>query len=190
MRTEILEQPAAAQNRRQSADVQGVKAWVARAAKGPIVMETLDVGPLAAEEVEVAVDHCGLCHSDLSVLNNDWGISRFPAVLGHEVVGRVTAVGPATKGLSVGQRVGVGWYSGSDMHCRQCMSGNHHLCPNAQATILATAAGSRRTSARTARGPFPCRRVYAPPTPGRCCAAASPCLARWRCTRNPPTASA
>src|SRR5271167_4510281 len=100
------------------------KAWVAKAAKQPMVLETVDLGPLGAEEAEVAVEHCGLCHSDLSVLNNDWGISRYPAILGHEVIGRVTALGPNTKGLAVGQRVGVGWNSGSCMHCHQCMSGD------------------------------------------------------------------
>ena len=50
------------------------KAWVARAAKQPMVLETVDLGPLGAEEVEVAVESCGLCHSDLSMLNNEWGI--------------------------------------------------------------------------------------------------------------------
>jgi alcohol/geraniol dehydrogenase (NADP+) len=113
-----------------------IKAWVAKSAQQPIVQESVDLGPLGAEEVEVAVEHCGLCRSDLSVLNNEWGISQYPAVLGHEAVGRITALGPSTKGLNVGQRVGVGWFSGSDMHCRQCMSGNHHLCPQAQPTII------------------------------------------------------
>jgi uncharacterized zinc-type alcohol dehydrogenase-like protein len=113
-----------------------IKAWVAKAAKQSMALETVDLGPLGAEDVEVAVEHCGLCHSDVSVLNNEWGISQFPATLGHEVVGRITAVGPSAKGLKAGQRVGVGWFSGSDMHCRQCMSGNHHLCPQAQATIV------------------------------------------------------
>jgi alcohol/geraniol dehydrogenase (NADP+) len=114
----------------------GIKAWIAKAAKQPMVLETVDLGPLGAEDVEVAVEHCGVCSSDLSVLNNDWGISRYPAILGHEVVGRITAVGPNAKGLKVGQRVGVGWFSGSCMHCRQCMSGSHHLCPEVQATII------------------------------------------------------
>ena len=112
------------------------KAWVAKAAKQPMVLETVDLGPLGVEDVEVAVEHCGLCHSDLSVLNNDWGISQYPAILGHEVTGRVTAIGPNAKGLQVGQRVGVGWSSGSCMHCRQCMSGSHHLCPQVQFTIV------------------------------------------------------
>jgi uncharacterized zinc-type alcohol dehydrogenase-like protein len=114
----------------------GIKAWIAKAAKQPMVLETVDLGPLGAEDVEVAVEHCGVCHSDLSVLNNDWGISQYPAILGHEVVGRVTAVGPNAKGLKAGQRVGVGWFSGSCMHCRQCKSGSHHLCPEVQATII------------------------------------------------------
>jgi uncharacterized zinc-type alcohol dehydrogenase-like protein len=111
-------------------------AWIAKGPKQPMALETLDLGPLGAEDVEVSVEHCGVCHSDLSVLNNEWGISQYPAVLGHEVSGRVTALGPNAKGLTVGQRVGVGWNSASCMHCRQCMSGNHHLCPQVQATIL------------------------------------------------------
>jgi hypothetical protein len=86
------------------------KAWVVKAAKQPLVLETVDLGPLGVEDVEIAVENCGLCHSDLSILNNDWGISQYPAILGHEVIGRVTAVGPNAKGLKVGQRVGAGWY--------------------------------------------------------------------------------
>jgi len=111
-------------------------AWVTKGAKQPMVLESGDLGPLGAEDVEVAVEHCGLCHSDVSVLNNEWGISQYPAILGHEVVGAITAVGPNAKRLKVGQRVGVGWYSGSCMHCHQCMSGSHHLCPQVQATIV------------------------------------------------------
>ncbi len=101
-----------------------------------MTLETVDLGPIGPEDVEVAVEHCGLCHSDLSVLKNEWGISQFPAILGHEVVGRVTALGQNAKGIEIGQRVGVGWNSGSCMHCRQCMSGDHNLCPQAQVTIV------------------------------------------------------
>jgi len=119
-----------------SEQVTNHKAWVAKAAKQPMVLEAVDLGPLGTEEVEVAVEYCGLCHSDLSALNNDWGNSQFPAILGHEVTGRVAAIGPNAKGLKVGQRVGVGWNSGSCMHCHQCMSGSHHLCPEVQTTIF------------------------------------------------------
>src|SRR5678816_959119 len=117
-------------------DAMKYKAWVAKAAKQPMVLETVDLGPLGIEEVEVAVEHTGLCHSDLSVLNNEWGFSQYPAILGHEVIGRVSAIGPNAKGLTVGQRVGVGWSSRSCMHCRQCMAGRHHLCPQVQFTIV------------------------------------------------------
>ncbi len=111
-------------------------AWTATAAKQRMALQPIDLGPLEAENVHIAVEHCGLCHSDLSVLNNEWGISQYPAILGHEVIGRIADVGPNVKGLTIGQRVGVGWNSGSCMHCRQCMSGSHHLCPRVQPTII------------------------------------------------------
>ena len=144
MNTALTEAPSNPSKQAQPASVSGAeprpatrhKAWIAKAAKQPMVFEVVDLGPIGAEEVEVAVEHCGLCHSDVSVLNNEWGISQYPAILGHEVIGRITAVGPNAKGVKVGQRVGVGWNSGSCMHCHQCMSGNHHLCPQVQATIV------------------------------------------------------
>jgi uncharacterized zinc-type alcohol dehydrogenase-like protein len=101
-----------------------------------LARQQVELGPLGDEEVEVQVEHCGLCHSDLSMQNNDWGFSQFPAVLGHEAVGRVVEVGRAAKGLKVGQRVGIGWTAGSCMHCRQCLSGNHHLCPESTFIIV------------------------------------------------------
>jgi uncharacterized zinc-type alcohol dehydrogenase-like protein len=112
------------------------QAWVVKGAKQPFVLESADLGPLGAEDVEVKIEHCGLCHSDLSVWANEWGNSQYPATLGHEAIGRITAIGTAAKGVSVGQRVGVGWYLRSCMHCRQCMSGHQHLCPEGQVTIV------------------------------------------------------
>jgi uncharacterized zinc-type alcohol dehydrogenase-like protein len=117
-------------------DARTIKAWVVKGPKQPMVLESVDPGPLGTEDAEVTVEHCGLCHSDLSVLNNEWGISQYPAILGHEVVGRVTAIGPDAKGLQIGQRVGIGWCSGCDLSCPQCISGNHHLCPRAEPTII------------------------------------------------------
>jgi alcohol/geraniol dehydrogenase (NADP+) len=140
MNTTLIEnptEPASKSRPKPSASASAAnKAWVAKAAKQPLVLETVDLGPFEPEHVEIAVEHCGLCHSDLSVLNNDWGISQYPAILGHEVVGRITAMGPGAKGLTVGQRVGVGWNSASCMHCHQCMSGSHNLCPEVQMTIV------------------------------------------------------
>lgn len=134
-----------------------IKAWIATAAKQKMVLQDVDLGPLGAEEVEVTVQHCGLCHSDVSVLNNEWGISQFPAILGHEAIGRVAAVGAASKGLKVGQRVGVGWTAASCMHCRQCLSGDQHLCPEARPTIV----GHRGAFAQRVR----CHWAWAIPLP-------------------------
>lgn len=113
-----------------------ITGWVATAPKQPLQWQTIDAGALGAEEVEVRVDYCGVCHSDLSVLHNDWGNARYPFIPGHEVIGTITALGPQAKGLQVGQRVGIGWTNGSCMHCQSCLSGDQHLCRESVATIL------------------------------------------------------
>jgi uncharacterized zinc-type alcohol dehydrogenase-like protein len=113
-----------------------IDAWVAPQAEQAMVRRQIDLGPLGPEEVEVQVEHCGLCHSDLSMLNNEWGVATYPAVLGHEAIGTVVDVGSAAKGIKVGQRVGVGWTAQSCMHCRPCLSGDQHLCAQALPTIV------------------------------------------------------
>src|SRR5487761_2574001 len=100
-----------------------IRAWAASASKAPLQPIEYAPGPLGDEQVDITVSHCGICHSDLSMLDNDWGSSTFPLVAGHEIIGTVAAFGPDAKGLRVGQRVGLGWYAGSCMHCTQCMSG-------------------------------------------------------------------
>jgi uncharacterized zinc-type alcohol dehydrogenase-like protein len=121
-----------------------IDAWVATAAKQKLVRQQIDLGPLGPEEVEVEVESSGLCHSDISMLNNEWGLSTYPLVLGHEIIGRVVAVGPVAKGIAVGQRVGVGWTAFSCMHCRQCLSGDQHLCLEAKPTIIGHRGGFAR----------------------------------------------
>lgn len=113
-----------------------IRGWASRGAKQKLEPFTYNAGPLGPEEVEIAVQYCGLCHSDLSILNNEWGLSQYPAILGHEAVGRIVAVGDYVKGLRVGQKVGVGWTAGSCMHCRECMTGNNNLCTEAVPTIV------------------------------------------------------
>ena len=112
-----------------------IKAWAAHAAGGRLQPFEYDPGPLGAEEVEVAVEHCGICHSDLSMLDNEWGMTAYPFVPGHEGVGRVVAMGAQAKGLHVGQRVGIGWNAHSCLHCAQCLAGRQHLCRQVQGTI-------------------------------------------------------
>ena len=113
-----------------------IKSWAALAAGAPLTPFDYDPGPLGAEDVEIAVDYCGICHSDLSMLDNEWGMSSYPLVPGHEVVGRVVALGAHTKGLKLGQVVGLGWTAASCMHCSSCMGGDHNLCSTAVPTIV------------------------------------------------------
>jgi alcohol/geraniol dehydrogenase (NADP+) len=112
-----------------------IRALAATQPRGPLAAWGYDAPPLPDEQVEVAVEHCGVCHSDLSMLDNDWQRTRYPLVPGHEVVGRVVAVGAAARRLKVGDRVGVGWYTSSCMHCEQCLRGRHHLCGAATGLI-------------------------------------------------------
>ena len=113
-----------------------IHALAALAAKQPLQPFTFDPGPLGDGQVEIAVESCGICHSDLSMLDNDWGMTAYPFVPGHEVVGRVVALGAHTKRLKLGDRVGLGWYSNSCGSCYQCLSGNQNLCGSAEGTIV------------------------------------------------------
>src|SRR5581483_7464063 len=100
-----------------------IHAYAAKASKQPLVAYDYEPGPLADGEVEVAVTHCGICHSDLSMADNEWGMTAYPLVPGHEAVGTVAAVGRGVTTLQVGQRVGVGWLCGSCGHCEWCLRG-------------------------------------------------------------------
>jgi len=113
-----------------------IKAFAALGKGQPLQPFEFDAGPLKSEQIEIKVSHCGICHSDLSMLDNDWGLSTYPLVAGHEVVGTVTAAGPAVKRVKVGDRVGLGWFSGSCMSCPQCLAGDHNLCATVESTII------------------------------------------------------
>lgn len=113
-----------------------IRAMAVREARGSLAPFEYNPGPLGDEQVEIRVEYCGLCHSDMSMANNDWGMTQYPFVPGHEVVGTVAAVGQGVKGRQVGDRVGLGWFSGSCMSCRTCMGGDHNLCATAEQTIV------------------------------------------------------
>ena len=114
----------------------GIRAWAAPRATATMESFAYDPAPLGDEEVEVAVEHCGLCHSDLSMIDDEWRRSRFPLVPGHEAVGRVVAAGAKVRRVAPGDRVGVGWYASSCMACTECLAGDAHLCARATETIV------------------------------------------------------
>lgn len=113
-----------------------IRAYAAQEAGGEFKNFEFDPGELRPEQVEVKVSHCGICHSDLSMRNNDWGMTVFPFVGGHEAIGEVTAVGENVKGLQIGDKVGIGWNSGSCLHCDQCLAGYHINCTSLEQTIV------------------------------------------------------
>ncbi|MBT8185267.1 MAG: NAD(P)-dependent alcohol dehydrogenase [Eudoraea sp.] len=113
-----------------------VKAYAAKEPKAKLKPFSYELGTLGAEQVDIKVAYCGICHSDLSMINNDWGMTQYPIVPGHEIVGEVIATGTAVKNVKVGDKVGLGWFSASCMSCQQCMDGAHHLCANNESTIV------------------------------------------------------
>jgi uncharacterized zinc-type alcohol dehydrogenase-like protein len=115
------------------AQIQGLAAHAAGAELLPF---HYDPGKLGLHEVEIAITHCGICHSDLHLISNDWGISQYPFIPGHEIIGAVAAVGSQVTSFQIGQRVGLGWQSNSCGICEWCMRGMENLCPDAEGTCV------------------------------------------------------
>lgn len=87
-------------------------------------------------ECLIKVQYCGICHSDIHMIDNDWGVSHYPLVPGHEVIGVVEAIGPQVNHLKVGDKVGVGWQRSSCLQCSDCLHGNENLCDQNQGLIV------------------------------------------------------
>jgi uncharacterized zinc-type alcohol dehydrogenase-like protein len=83
---------------------------------------------------------CGICHSDLHMIDNDWEMTNYPIVPGHEVIGEVIEIGSQVNHIKVGDRVGIGWQRTSCLSCRDCLRGSENLCDQMQA-LIATGPG-------------------------------------------------
>ena len=112
------------------------RAYAAKSAKGEFELIEYDPGEMKSDEIEIAVEHCGLCHSDLSLVDDEWGVSQFPLVAGHEIVGIVKEAGDRVTHLKPGDRVGVGWFSRSCLICDPCMEGDHNMCRTVEQTAV------------------------------------------------------
>lgn len=123
---------------RSSRQIHAFAAMRARDALRPYDYAAGELGPL---EVEIAITHCGICHSDLHLIDNDWGISRYPLVPGHEIVGTISQAGSEVAGLRAGQRVGVGWLAGACMSCDRCRGGDENLCFQPRPTCVGREGG-------------------------------------------------
>jgi hypothetical protein len=118
-------------------EAMSIHAYAAKGAKQALESFEFDPGPLGDHEVEVAVTHCGICHSDVSMIDNDWGMAAFPLIPGHEVVGTVAAMGQL------------------------------RMVRPRQGPSLHEAAGHDRLPSRRLCGPRPRRRALRPAHPGR-----------------------
>ena len=120
-----------------------IAGYAALAAKKPLVQHAFEPSPLLPTEVEVEISHCGICRSDIHLIDDDWGLSTYPLVPGHEIVGTVVDAGPECE-HSVGQRVGIGWQRSACLECELCRAGHENLCAKQQATCLGNMGGFAR----------------------------------------------
>lgn len=131
-----------------------VHAFAALQKKSPLTpfsYRAADPGPY---EIEVDITHCGICHSDIHLIDNDWGTSRYPLVPGHEIIGLVRRSGPAVA-ISPGTRVGIGWQRSACMECDECVSGRENLCLRHEATCVLHYGGFAKRITVDARFAFP-----------------------------------
>jgi uncharacterized zinc-type alcohol dehydrogenase-like protein len=113
-----------------------IKAYAVMAPKQQLQRFEYDPAPLGPNEVEVAVECCGICHSDIHVIDNDWMSSVYPLVPGHEVVGSVSRIGAYVSHVKVGDRVGIGWECDSCGTCEWCTKGEENNCQQNRATCV------------------------------------------------------
>lgn len=129
--------------------------WAAPARGKMLVPHEYPLAPLGPMDVEIAVSQCGVCHSDLHLIDDDWRTSTYPLVPGHEVVGTVRAAGNAVAGLEPGDRVGVGWQSASCQQCEWCLSAMEELCEQSIPTAVGRAGGFADRMVVDSRFAFP-----------------------------------
>ena len=113
-----------------------IHGFAAHAAGAHLLPYKYEAGELKSDEVEVEISHCGVCYSDIHLIDNDWGASRYPFIPGHEIVGTVKAIGSAVTARAVGDRVGIGWQANSCGVCEWCQKGEEQLCAKMQPTCI------------------------------------------------------
>lgn len=108
------------------------KAYSAASATSPLASDTIERRDLTEQDVQIEILFCGVCHSDLHMVRNEWSVAPtvYPIVPGHEIVGRITQVGSAVTKFKPGDLAGVGCMVDSDGTCPQCKAGLEQFCPN------------------------------------------------------------
>ncbi|HET7204166.1 MAG TPA: NAD(P)-dependent alcohol dehydrogenase [Steroidobacteraceae bacterium] len=112
------------------ADATSCHGYAAYDAASPLRPYSFTRRALRPDDVRIEIHYCGVCHTDLHVARNDWRNTTYPVVPGHEIVGEVTAVGPAVSRFKPGDRVAVGCLVDSCRDCRECDAGREQYCQN------------------------------------------------------------
>ncbi|ORZ35614.1 putative mannitol dehydrogenase [Catenaria anguillulae PL171] len=115
-----------------------ITGYAAHAKGADLVPFTYDAPALGADDVHIEISHCGVCHSDIHTLDEGWGPTAYPCIVGHEIVGTVQAIGEHVTHLAVGDRVGVGAQCGACSRCSTCLHGKDNLCGHGVFTYNAT----------------------------------------------------
>ncbi|MCG9479889.1 MAG: NAD(P)-dependent alcohol dehydrogenase [Actinomycetia bacterium] len=108
-----------------SSTIQGYAAKSVGQSLEPFTFESAELGE---NDVRVSISHCGVCHTDIHAIDDYYGITTFPFVPGHEIVGYISSVGEAVSGMKVGDRVAIGWQGRSCGKCEWCLKGEEQFC--------------------------------------------------------------
>ena len=104
--------------------------YAAHTAKENLQPLTIERRALKSTDVLIEIDYCGVCHTDLHFVNNDWGMTEYPVVPGHEIVGRISQIGSEVEKFKVGDLAAIGCMVNSCGQCNSCQSGNEQYCLN------------------------------------------------------------
>ena len=118
-----------------------IKAYAAMSKGSSLELYEYEAEPLKPNEVNIKVESCGICHSDISAIDGSWGISKYPMVAGHEVIGEIIGTGSDVSLHKIGDRVGLGWHSGYCNNCEQCDAGDHNFCSSTKKTVFSQHGG-------------------------------------------------
>lgn len=113
-----------------------ISGWAAKEKGAKLTQIEMATPKLSGEEILIEVQSCGICHSDIHLIDNDWMISNYPLVPGHEIIGKVVATGSSQIPLKEGIHVGVGWQRSACQQCEPCLTGRDNMCVEKKATCV------------------------------------------------------
>ncbi len=137
-----------------------MRAMLLEAQRQPLKLADVPVPKPAADQVQVKVQACGVCRTDLHVLDGDLSEPKLPLILGHQIVGTVVGLGQEVHRFSLGQRIGVPWLGYTDGTCRYCRRGQENLCDHPEFTGYTLDGGYAEYAVADQRYCFPLPESY------------------------------